>query len=244
MSPLFLWLNKFINKMTVDQILQQIHRTYELNADYPASGEDDYALRLGLVNDAITKWSQQESVLWRELYTSLSAASTGTKTTTINVSSYATPTDFASISSFPKITSATGSLYYPFAKNDEVMNLLRDSSSKQFFYISGKPGAYKINFNPAASATGNTISYDYYKTPAVMTSGSDVPEMSRPLYIVYDVLASLYEGDIRTDMVTKYLQLAKGVMDEMIVLNEVPPSFNSDQIDDLDYKLSGVRFGE
>ena len=217
--------------MNTEDILNTIHRIYENNTDYPEVDSDDFTLRLGLVNDSIKAWESVENVKWRELF--------ATKTGNIVTLPLDVPADFVDISSFLQI----GSDYYSYEKNDNVMAVQRQNPSKKFFYITGSPGAYKININPAPSS--GTYSYSYYKKASKMINGESVPELSKPMYIVYWVLARLYEADGRNDMVSFYEQKANDMLAEMIALNESPPFNNEFKItdDDIAYKLDRISFG-
>lgn len=216
--------------MNVNQILQTIHRIYEGSTDYPTSSEEDYIFRLGLVNDAIREWGENSNAKWRELYKTTS----GTLSSTI----LSCPSDFDSIASLLNIN---GSLYQ-YVKNDEVMAL--QNSSSKFFYITGSPGSYIININPTPSI-GDSYSYSYYSTPTLMTSGNDIPQMSKPMFIVYWVLARLYEQDGEISKMSFYEQKAVDKLSEMILDNEAPPYNNEYRIidDDVGYKLRGDNFG-
>ena len=224
--------------LTLDDLQGIIHKIYEGNTSTPSSTEEDYLLRLGYINDAIRIWEGQ-SVDWRELFTNLSDASDGDKTTSSGVTAYSAPTDFVKISSYVKV----GSYYYPYIEPNQVLTTLRNDSTKKFFYITGSPGSYVININPTPDPD-LTISYSYYKTATTLSSGTDKPEMRLPMFIVYHTLARLYEGDLRNDMVSLYEQKAKEVMDEMIILNEVPPFNRKYQIDDISYTVDGIAFGK
>ena len=68
--------------------------------------------------------------------------------------------------------------------------------------------------------------------------------MRLPMFIVYYTLARLYEGDLRNDMVSLYEQKAKEVMDEMVILNEVPPFNHKYTMDDVSYQVDGIAFGK
>lgn len=222
------------------EIQQIVHRLYEGSTDYPTSTESDYLLRRGYMNDAIRAWAFERSIKWRELYTNLSDASDGDKTTTSGDSILDAPTDFIEISSFLKI----GDLYYTYMPNDKVLNALKQDSSKRFFYITGNgSGGYKINVNPAITSTGDTITYSYYKLPTLITATTDKPEMSKPYFCVYYTLARLHEQDLRNDLVTFYEDKAQKLLDEMVISNEIMPPMHKDNLNDLGYLVNGDGFG-
>lgn len=211
--------------MTLDDILTKIHIIYEGDTTYPSSGEEDYEVRLQMINDAIDEWAYLENTYWKELFTNLSDAATGDKTATASDNEYDAPSDFRFISSFLYITDTNNiKHYYKYIKQDEVINYQAEYPSGKAFYITGKPTAYKINIlNPVAG----TINYSYYKTPSHLSSSTDVPEMSNPLFIVYSVVAKLYELDNRNDLVSKYIQMANNALNQMIIENETAPFLHS-----------------
>lgn len=228
--------------MTLQDLQEKIHALYEGDTSYPVSGSEDWNFRLKLINDAIDEWAYNEGVYWKELFKNLADATDGDKSATKGTEIYNAPTDFRFISSFVKITDSNGSkTIYRMIRPDEVIKIQQTDSSAKVFYITGKPTAYKINI--LNDVTG-TITYSYYKTPASLSATTDVPEMSNPMYIVYSVLAKLYELDNRNDLMVKYSQLAKGAMDQMIIENETKSFYNPDEIPDLDYELYGAKFGE
>lgn len=210
--------------MTLDEILKKIHIKYEGDTSYPTVGEEDYEIRLEKVNQAIDEWAYLDDTYWTELFTNLSDAVDGDKTATTSQTQYDAPSDFRFISSFLTITDSSGNNYfYTYIRPDKVLSVQENDPSGKYFYITGKPSAYKINIlNPI----DGTINYSYYKTPTHLSQPTDVPEMSNPLFIVYSVVADLYELDNRNDMVNKYMQLAKQALDLMVVQNETKPFYH------------------
>jgi hypothetical protein len=187
---------------------------------------------MGLVNDAIREWAETENVKWAQLFK--------TKTGTISLSTISCPSDFVSISSLLKI----GDNYYVYKKVDDAMVVLRNNPSKKIFWITGSPQAYVINVNPTPTI-GDSYTYYYYKTPTFLSTSSDVPEMSKPMFIVYWVLARLYEADGDNSKLSFYEVKANDKLNEMMIENEAPPFNNEFKFldDDLSYKLDGVSFG-
>jgi len=225
--------------MTLDQALQKIQRAYEQNVDYPESSEDDYLLRVGLIGDAIESWGTTENINWRELYTTLSAAATGDKVTTSGDAILDMPTDFVRLA-----TSVTiNGIKYTYVKPEKVKYTIDNATESTFCYITGTPTAYKLNVYPTPTASSLTVEYMYYKQPTRPTTGTDVLPMSMPDYAVYMTLARLYEGDTRNDMVTFNEAKAKGVLDQMIIANELPPANEPLLMGDTAYELTGAAFG-
>lgn len=226
---------------TLDQLQQMIHALYKGNVSYPSEGEATYTYRTALINQAIQDWGYNQGVYWRELFTNLADAGSGDTATTANDTAYATPTNFQFISSYVKITDSDGNkYYYRFIKPDEFLTVQDRDTSEKVFYITGSNTTRYINIQAPVSGT---LSYSYYKTPTELSSSSDKCEMSKPLFIVYSVVEILYEQDLRNDMVNKYQNLKKQVMDEMVLENDVAPYFTSQGVIDLPYELAGSIVG-
>jgi len=225
--------------MTLSEILKKIHLLYEGDIDFPAEGSEDYELRKGLVNAAIDVW-EQENVRWRELFKNLSDASDGDKTATFSTTIYSVPSDYRFISSFLYIQDTNGNkTYYVYRRPDDVMKIDKLNSSSKFFYETGGGSSKKINIiNPV----NGTIYYSYYKKAKKLSNPDDVPEMLNPDFIVYWVLAQLYEQDLRNDKVTQYQALAKQALDYMIIENETKPFNQNYNLAELDYE-GGFVFG-
>lgn len=225
--------------ITLDEVLQQIHRKYEGNITYPTAGTDDYALRTGFVVDSIRRWAYTENVKWKELYTTLQQASTGTKTTTSGTYSYAMPTDLQDLGGSVTV----GSVQYTYIPASQVSQA-QTRGDINVFYITGSPGAYYINFIPTPTIDGQIIDYPYYKKPNTTLSGSTVLEMTMPDFAVFSTLAALYELDTNTALETFYEQKAKDVLDQMTIKNESAMVNQPAQIHDYSTKITGFVFGE
>jgi len=206
--------------MTLEELQHKIHLIYEGDTSYPSVGSEDWNLRTGLINAAIDVWAQ-ENVRWRELFKNLSDATDGDKIALSTKTAYATPSDYRFVSSFVWIEDSNGQkTYYSFIRPDDKQKIDRLDPAGHYFYETGGAGSKKINLiNPI----DGTLNYCYYKTPTHLSSSTDVPEMINSDFIVWWVLAALYEQDLRNDKVTQYQTLAKQAMDYMIVENETRP---------------------
>lgn len=214
----------FIPMYTLDDILQAAHQTYEGNIEYPEAGSDDYSLRTGFVSQAIKIWAHNQNVTWKELYASAS------QTTTSGQAYIATPSDFMEIASYVLVDGVA----YNYAKPQDVIDIQTNNRDTHYFWITGSPGSYRINFSVTPTENGLSISYTYLKKPTTSLTGSTVLPMSKPDFALYYLLARLYELDTRNDMVTYYERKAKDVMDEMIIENEVPPPNTPNNLPDGD----------
>lgn len=221
--------------MTVDQILQKVHRRYEGSVDYPVSGDDDYDLRLALLGDGVESWAD-EPQNWKELYTPVST-SDGDKTTD-GTSTIDCPTNFLRPATMLQISNT----YYTFQRKELTINTLRNDSGAYFFTVVGTPGAYDIQVNPTP-ATGLTITYDYIKTATRPTTGSEIPQVPNPNFLVYYILAALYEQDNRNDLVNFYEQKMAQEINKMVINHVRKPADHPNQILSIGNRLYGNGFG-
>lgn len=232
--------------MDSDAILQAVHRAYQGDTSYPVSGDDDYTLRFGFIKDSIYSWTtrgSEENIEWKELFTSLAASATGDKTASTATTSYTMPTDFDHITSWVTITDATDAIqYYEVISPDRVIERTKNDSSGNWCYITGNDKAGYTLYIP--NPVAGTLDYNYYKTPFIPTTGSDIPEMKRPYYIVHDILSKLFELDGRNDLVTFHEAKKKGIMDSMVIDNDLVPFGNSNHLSDLQNESDGVSWGQ
>lgn len=203
----------------LDDIIENVNFLYNGSSTPPTSGEEDYLVWTGLANMAINIWENEEGMLWRELYVPLSSAATGDKTTT-TAYSYTLPTDFKfPVSSFVWFGSNTNKTPYRIV-NPNDLQLYENNTQSWAYFVNGS-----LKFNPNVRfPSGLTISYDYYKKATKLTTGTDVPEMSDPGFIVYYVLSELKkeEGD------TSALTIATQKLEAMKTLNSMGAPFQED----------------
>lgn len=222
--------------MTTEQILQKVHRRYEGSTDYPESGDSDYDLRLALLGDGVEAWAD-ENYPWVELYVTLADAATGDKTTD-GTAVIDCPTDFLRPATMLKI----GNTYYSFQRKEKTINTLRQDSSAYYFTVVGSPGSKDIHVNPTPES-GLTISYGYIKSATRPTTGSDIPQVPRPDYLTYYILAALYEQDYRNDMVNFYEQKMQEELQKMVIDHVSKPADHVNAIANIGNRLYGTGFG-
>ncbi len=223
-----------------------IHRKFEKNNDTPGADETDYLLRRGLMCDSVDKLgdrAQEDNIKWKWLYKNLADSSTGDKVTDSGAS-YDTPDDFIEPASFVQIAYSTGTILYPFKKPSEIMLALKNCPSERFYYITGdEVSGYKININPLPPEAGKPISYGYYHKPTLFTAPTSITEMPKPYFIVYDVLSVLFEEE-QPALANKYGQMAKSLEEAMYIDNEIPPSGNAYDMENLGSLRNGSGFGK
>lgn len=216
--------------LTLTQCLEQIHRTYEGNVDYPTSSEDDYTVRVGYIQDAINLWGRTENVTWKELTATWTDEYDGDGTRSL-------PTDFVQFLTSPYL----GGLEYPIVKAVDVPHIEDTHLYERYSYISGS--TIVLCPTPDSQFVGQNITATYLKKANTTLSGSTVLEMKMPEFVIYYTLARLYELDTRNDLVTYYESKAKNIMDQMVTLNDAPTFNDSYALRDLQVE-NGFVLGE
>lgn len=231
--------------MDITAILQAIHRTYQGDVSYPVSGDDDYTLRFAFVEDSINAWStrgSEENIEWKELFISLADAGDGDTSGSADTTEYAMPEDFDHLTSKVTITNGANAItYYDPISPDQVLTYQRDDIGGNWCYITGNDNdGYTLHVN---APIAGTLNYSYYKHAAIPVLATDKPEMKRPYFIIHDVLSKLFELDGRNDLVTFHEGKKKGIMDSMIIDNELTPFGETNRVSDIQ-ALGGVSWGK
>lgn len=195
----------------------------EGNTSYPSTSDDIYQTRLQRVATAVRNWENEEGVFWNELYTRLADASDGDKTIVSGTSEYDAPSDFRLPLGYLRLVDGSGnSTYYRKIKPHDVQ--LYDGTANKLWYVTGsKATGYKIHIIPEPDDTvdGYTISYEYYKYATVPSSGSDIFEMSDPLYVAYWAAAEELREE-NPGLADYYTQVALNKLNAMKIKNGSP----------------------
>lgn len=212
----------------LDDAIGLINTLYELDSDPPTSGEEDYTVWTGLLNIAKNIWETEEGVLWEELFVKLADAATGTKTTTAGTYSYSCPTDLIfPASAYVWTGSGTNKTPYKIIPIEKLQIYENDTGNWCYFIRGASP---TLNFNPNITlATGDTISYNYYKHATKLTTGTDKLEMSDPMAAVFYAVGELKkeEGD------SSALQTLTQKIEAMKTKNRMPTWLQQDDIFDI-----------
>jgi hypothetical protein len=186
--------------MNVTTIQQRVHQIYEGSSDYPNSTEEDYIVRLGIANIGVDQWASEND--WEEI----KETETGTLTALQNYVDK--PTDFLRcVKDQPLLINNTP---YQYVSKSKAVRILLNNPAVRVFWLEGT----KIYFN---FTPDGTESYEllYVRNPHYLTTGTDVPEMSDGLFLVYTILSMLYEQDNRNDLMQYYQNKASEVMGMM-----------------------------
>jgi len=184
--------------LTEKQIQDMTQAMYEQDQDTPDSTSEDYLVRRSILNAGIGFWEVFNGTDWASLYTTLAENSTGGETTVATGDTQSDcPTALVRIGSYIKLTDGTNKVVYVRKTPQEAADLVAAGSTSKFFWISGKPNAYKINWNPEIPEEydGWTISYPYYKKALQFSATTDIADASDHLFLVHYLLSLLYKND-------------------------------------------------
>lgn len=200
--------------LTEADIIDQIYSAYELDDTTWSETDSEYQTARRLCNAAIMRWEYLEGIRWNELFTTLTAASTGTKTVTSGVFTYACPDDMRippSADDYVQINSEYF-LVVPLAKVQQLVN----SDSKFVYFTGNLKSGFTLNINPRLTlTTGHTITYNYYKKATLFTATTSSTEIGNPMFIVHDVLSKFFRNDGQLTESQNELQIAENLLQEM-----------------------------
>lgn len=222
--------------MTLTQFQTALHYLYQGDTDVPTSTEDDWTIRITLLESAIEAWYAEEGILWRELWKTASGTTSGT--------SISLPSDFRKPGGFLRIKEDdTNWSYWPIV-SPEKSELIKNVTTKpKFGYITGNEAD---GFTLYLSVNPGSHSYEmpYYKDPAYPDAAAEVIEMSDPWFAIYFALAKLHELDGEGDRAGLALGQASVRLKAMRVRNEIAAPYQENYVPDRDIELGTGGFGE
>lgn len=182
--------------MPFDDIFQAYYTLYRLEAETPASTDDEYTIALELSKEAINRWENYENTYWKELFGTLQTATDGTNTITSGTTDYSAPTDMKEAGGFVKIKNSDGNTIttYPIIEPQEAQF---KGDSTVYSYFTGNPSdGFTLHLNPAptSSTDGMDIDYVYYKVATELATGSDTTECPNSYFIVHRMLYNRFRG--------------------------------------------------
>lgn len=228
---------------SLNDIQQRVHTLVENDNDTPTSTDDEYEIRLNLINQSIGKW-ESEDVLWRELWTSYTHGSTVSSATTYTLSSL-TDMRFPGASVQLVLNGSTSNVEIV----DPHQSVLTHGNKVVWFTGNNKDGwTLNLSWTPTSGdgTYGATIKVPYYKyaTRFTTSDGSVEPEMSDPNYIVYDVAAAKSLMESRNNQFSIYNTEALIRLDKMKQMNEATPHYQNQSVEDTDTIVYGAVMGD
>lgn len=228
--------------MDFDTIFAQYYTSYRAEADVPASDDDEYTIGIRLANNAIRRWANYDATYWKELFTSsLDNPTGGVVSTTAGTADYAAPTAMKQAGGFVRLkNSGTTVKSIPIVDPQEVQFKGDDSS---YCYFTGDPNnGFTLHVNPAPDTTGLDIDYTYYKTPSLITTGTDSPEMSNPDFMVNYMLADRFRAS-RNPYYTTAKRDAENYLGQMKMANDSGTWANPWKVEDRSGGVWGQEVG-
>ncbi len=180
--------------MTFDEIFAEYYPLYRGQATVPASTDREYLLAIPLANNAIRKWDRADGVLWRELYTTVQVEGDGSQVISIDQSSYEAPDNMRKPDGDIRLTDPTNASNVKRIPVVSPTDKYAKSDTRAYaYFVGGANAGWTLYFTGNITPyVGWLIDYAYYKKPTLITTGTDVPDMSDPNFIVQDMLASRF----------------------------------------------------
>ena len=179
--------------MDEKEIIDQIYGLYEGDNDLWETTSEEYLVARRYLNAGVNRWRYYERTDWKELFTNLDDAVTGSSVTVADTYVYPAPDDFVRPTSYVKI----GTQLFTTIKPAQAIVHQADGNTDAwcYFYGNAKVG-FELRINPLFTITaGLAIDYSYYRTPTEFTTTTSITEMEDPYFLVYYVLYRLYKND-------------------------------------------------
>ena len=189
--------------ISVTEIQNRISSLVDQSGTAPTEGGTDWSTRLSYLNTALHEFEQLYD--WQALYKEYTTfTSTSTGNTSISL-----PQDFRKFGSFPQLLGTDFPEIRPQEKSGKLV-------SDKYVYILGNPAVgHTMVVNSGLSdrqlPSGASIFVSYYATAGSLVSGSQVPQIPDPDFLVKRTVALHWEAsdDAR-------YQVAKGEADKIL----------------------------
>ena len=181
--------------MNYDNIFQAYYTQYRGEAQTPASTDDEYTIGLRLANEAINHWANYDATYWNELWTTHQTDNTGDQTITTGDKTYTCSTAMREAGGYVRVLDSNGKTVKRYTIIEPNQKQFKGDDS-EYAYLSGDPGSYVMNLNPApdSAINGMDIEFDFYKNPTEFTTGTDITEMANPYFIVHHMLGNRFRA--------------------------------------------------
>jgi hypothetical protein len=181
--------------MSFDEIFSAYYTLYRAEASIPTSTDDEYKIAIPLANEAINRWANYDNTFWSQLFDTFQNSGDGTTITT-GTTQYDGPGDMKEAGGIVKIVDSNNNTVrtYQIIEPQEAQFKI---DRGQYAYFTGDPNnGFTLNLNPApdSAINGMNIDFVYYKTPTLIATGSDVPDMSNPYFIVHRMLSNRFRA--------------------------------------------------
>lgn len=234
---------------TLQNLEESIHSMYEGNISYPVPTDDDYVLRLNLLNIWINQWENSGATDWRELWKNDTSLTYVAPAVPANGN---IPTVFTiSLATLP-VKRLGGFIFIKRISDSQLVRIpVYDAHVVQtrqpqdlFAYVIGTPVGYSLVIRGVdPTFDGGTIIFDYYSFATKLTATTDYTECPDPGYLIYGVVSQLHANNRNTVGYTVASTEAEDRITNMIIANELAPHYQDQSIEDDDSVLNHSGFG-
>lgn len=181
--------------MDLNALFAAYYFQYRVQADTPASTDDEYKVFIALANEGINRWANYEDTFWHELYSTLKDSGEGDLTLSTDTE-YQTPSDMRKVGGKIRVYNSNNQTLkrIPIIEPGNVQ-FMSDTASFAYFTGDSNSGfTLHINPEPETAIQGMSLDYIYYKAATLLAAGVDKPQMSQPYFIVHRALANRFRG--------------------------------------------------
>lgn len=177
--------------MTIEEVLQEVHKKYAGDTDYPESTDEDFVVRLSHANDGIEEYESEvpEGTQWPELIDEHTGTGTGTGIDDLATDHLSTYRRRDENGDHPAELYAGTITYYEVTPGQGML-VKRNGIGGNVFWIAGG----KLNTYPAITGSF-TLPYLREATKYPVGTETTPIDMSRPKFLVYYVLSMLFLKD-------------------------------------------------
>ncbi len=222
--------------MTLTEFQSMLHQMYQGDTASPSSTDEDWEVRTKLLEVAISMWASERGINWKELFKTASGTTSLGTTITLSTPPATGAYDYRQAAGYLRIKiDGTNWTYIPIKTPTQSELFKSGSSNPKFAWITGsRKVGYTINLSFTVAAS---LSWElpYWKDPFIPSVGTDVLEMSDPMFALYFVLSKLHENDGEGDRATLAFS--------MRVANEEVPPYQDNAVEDDDYSQGVGGFG-
>ncbi len=194
--------------MTIEELLNNVHIGFEKNTDYPATGEDDFIVRLNYANKGIQMWEKEakEGVYWKPLKKQAALVATGLGTDP-------DPADFLAFmpaeEKAPVISDGTNEWREVSAQDGN--RAVQDGATDPYIFWRE---AGNIRTLPAISGT---IQFPYVRKATRYPLGTELTaiEIEDPEFLEEYIVAMLYLDDDNLSQYQAHMNNAKDILSTM-----------------------------
>lgn len=171
---------------TINDFQLAIANEVDQSATAPTTGGADWTIRLNFANRALIDWRDSND------WDALKKVHNG-KVSVAGGASYVLPTDFNKLDSAPRIMS-DGTTAYDFPVVNPSLNS-KYTDSDNFVNVFVNDRDTKVMYiHSATLSSGASVQFTYWKSPASLTTVTDVIEVPDPTFVVQRALYYLYKS--------------------------------------------------